>query len=227
MGRGEIVDLVSFLTRIEPFNLLAPPVLFQLASRVETRRVKAKEFIFLENETGDYGYIIVSGRVALLKSSPNGKDLIVELLGAGEPFGIIVLLEKDTYPLSARAQIDSTVIRMSRSTVQPLLRHHPELHLGLVTLLRNRLRHSHNLSRLLAHEKIETRVASILLTLCSREGGETVTIGRGELANLCGITIESASRIVKNFEKDGLIKLKKAGVIEITNLEGLHVFLQS
>ena len=125
MTRSEIQRL---LARLEPFSMLTGEVLKELAATLSVRTFAAKELIFLEQTEGDMAYAIVEGRVALLKTSTNGKELIVELLGPGDPFGVIVLLDKQTYPLTARAQIPTTVLAFGRSAIQPLFKSHPELY---------------------------------------------------------------------------------------------------
>lgn len=141
--------------------MLPADALQELAANVSVRTFATKELIFLEQTEGDMAYAVIEGRVALLKTSPNGKELIVELLGAGDPFGVIVLLDKQIYPLTARAQISTTALAFGRSVIQPLFKSHPELYRGFM-MIRNRLHNSHNLARALAHDKVEVRVATIL-----------------------------------------------------------------
>ena len=211
-------ETVSFLKHIEPFSALPPDALSELAAAVSLRSFKANELIFLEQTAGDAGYVLVEGRVALLKTSPSGKELIVELLGPPELFGVLVLLDTQPYPLTARAQIASSALSFGRPLIQSLIKRYPELHHGFTNLLRRRLHSSHNLSRALAHDKAEVRVASILAALSAKdETAAKIEIGRQELADLCGITIETASRVMKGFEKEGAVDLSELGVITLVD----------
>ena len=79
----------SFLGEIAPFHGLPFELRRQLSSLCVLRSIAAKATIFHEEEESAAGYVIVSGRVALFKTSPNGKELIIELLPAGELFGIV------------------------------------------------------------------------------------------------------------------------------------------
>ena len=220
MTRSEIQQI---LARLQPFSMLPADALQELAAKVSVRTFATKELIFLEQTEGDMAYAVIEGRIALFKTSPNGKELIVELLGAGDPFGVIVLLDQQIYPLTARAQVPTTALAFGRSVIQPLFDSHPELYRGFMMMTRNRLHNSHNLARALAHDKVEVRVATILTAVGAKlENSERISIGRQELADLCGITIETASRVMKGFETEGLVELSEIGAVTILNRQAIQ-----
>ena len=224
MTRSEIEQI---LARLEPFSTLDDAALKELAANVSVRTFAAKELIFLEQTEGDTAYAVVEGRVALLKTSPSGKELIVELLGAREPFGVIVLLEKQVYPLTARAQIPTTALAFGRSVIQPLFKSRPELYQSFMMLMRDRLHSSHNLARALAHDRVEVRLASVLTTIAAKsQNNARISIGRQELADLCGTTIETASRVMKGFENEGLVELSEVGAVTILNPQKIQIIAQ-
>ena len=112
---------------------------------------------------------------------------------------------------------------MGREAIQPLLLRYPELYRGFVELLRTRLRGSHELSRALAHDKVESRVASLLITLVLKTPqNPELNISRTELAELCGITIETASRVMKGFESEQLIEMDRSGTVRVLRLDALR-----
>ena len=200
MTRNEII---AFLKNIDSFSALPPDALGVLAAGAVVKTYRAKELIFLEQTEGDTGHALVHGRVALLKTSPSGKELIVELLSPPEIFGMLVLPEAQPYPLTARSQVASTTLSFARPLIQSLIKNFPALQSGFASVLRRRLHSSHNLSRALAHDKVEVRIASVLSALAAKgQASDRIDIGRQELADLCGTTIETASRVMKNFEKE-------------------------
>lgn len=214
------------MKNVEPFSDLPESTVVDLAQRASTREVPAKEFIFIEGEQGESGYVVVEGRVALIKSSPNGKELIVELLPRGEMFGVVAIIEDRPYPLSARAQVPSVVVGIPRSAVRPLFVKHPGLQQGFFELITNRLRGSHNLARTLAHDRVEARVASVLLAAIPKfadaKGRDFISIGRQELADLCGTTIETASRVTKALEREQVLDLSEQGVVGVKDVGALQ-----
>jgi CRP/FNR family transcriptional regulator len=218
----------NFLAGINPFSALPPAALKELAAAANFSTFDQRELIFVEQTDGHTGYVIVQGRVALLKTSLSGKELIVELLSARELFGVVVLLERQPYPLTARAQIPSSVLGFSRPLMQSLLKQHPSLHHGFTSLLSRRLHTSHNLARALAHDKVEVRIASVLSALGKRdETDEIIEIGRQELADVCGVTIETASRVMKSFEKAGFVDLSVLGKIKLLDKSAIRQTAES
>ncbi len=215
------------LSKLEPFCKLAAAERELLESSCRIIDVPARDFIFMEGDTPSAGYCVLTGRVVMLKSSRNGKELIVQLLPPGELFGLVAFLDSKPFPLSARAQSDSTVIVIPANVVAPLLRKHPELTRSFAELVAQRMRETQDLARALAHDRIEARIASVLLSLIPRisesTNGHTINIplGRQELADVVGTTIETASRIMKAFEREQIVDLSRSGVVTLLSKKPL------
>lgn len=219
----------EFLKKISPFNQLPDRTLRSLADSCRFANVGAKDLIACEGEENISGFIPVSGRVAMVKTSLNGKELIVELIPPGDIYGLVVALEKSPYPLTARAQTDSQILWVPRSTLVLLLEEHPELYRAFTEKTSQRLRTSHDLSRGLAHDRVEVRIATTLVSLVSgfaeaeeEHDSYTIDITRQEIADLTGTTPETTIRITKDMERDGFLDLARPGVIRILDLETLQ-----
>ena len=212
-----MVEYISqFLATLSPFSELDEEVRHDLARTAQVRSYDAKEFIFFEGDKQDLAFAVISGRVAMLKSSPNGKELIVELVPSNEVFGVVSLLCQGPYPLSARAQVNSEILILEARNVLPICAKYPRLQQGLVQVVTNRMRATQDLARALAHDRVEARVASILLTLLPRNRSESIIeISRTEIADLTGITIETASRVTKALERDGVVDLSQQGAVRV------------
>lgn len=213
------------MIRIPPFSELSTSELDQLADQVTSRKIPAKQLVFSEGEVGDSAYLIVSGRVALFKSSPNNKELIIELVSPNELCGVVVLFCPGPYPLSARTQIASELVVITRVAAKPLLDNNPAFNEALVWIIRNRMTAAQNLARALAHDHVGVRVASVLTSLLPTDGeGHTMQIelSRTEVADLAGITIETASRVMKAFERQSIVDLSSQGVIRINDVARLR-----
>jgi len=222
------MDTAILLNEIAPFNLLPDSVKSKLASSISIRSFAAKELVFLEAEEGSYGYCVVDGQIAMVKTSPNGKELIVELVPPGELFGVVAFLQDRPYPLTARALCDTSVIAIPRRAVLPLLAEYPDLMSGLMRLISNRMQIAQNLARALSHDNVETRIATLLMALIPKVGWVSsnerllISLSRQDLADMAGTTIESASRVIKTFERDGLLDASKVGELSILMLTGLQ-----
>ncbi len=227
---GERGFIIGELSRIEPFSKVREALLVDIAEQCYVQDYRLLEIISLEgNETGQTdGFIVLSGRVAMLKTSSNGRELAVQLLGSHSTFGLLSSLGSQTNELTARAQIESKVLHVPKAALLYLLSEMPELYPEFLAELSRRLNALHDMSRSLAHDKVEVRIAATL-AMCLEQthsglakNGE-IAMSRQELANLSGTTVETAIRVTKAFEKSGILKLPDHRVIKILEPNKLKV----
>lgn len=218
----------QFLRRLEPFQLLSERELRALSNSCRFAVVEAGEYISYEGDVEPSSFIVRRGRVAMVKTSVSGRELIVELLPPGDVFGLISQFEKEPSTLSARAQTDTEVLWVPRSMLALALEDHPEIYRSFVEHISQRLRRSHDLSRGLAHDRVEVRIATTLVALVpqfarsSEDDVHTIDITRQEIADLTGTTPETAIRTTKAMERGGLLDLARPGVIKIRDLEAIE-----
>ncbi|MCO6431537.1 MAG: response regulator [Deltaproteobacteria bacterium] len=222
----------QFLSRVSPFSSLPEKELRVLASACQIQPLKAGELIAHEGDDDVPCFIVVSGRVALIKTSLNGKELIVQLLPPGDLFNLIMALKQDTAPLTARAQTDTDILRVPLSHFMMILDQHPEIYRIFVDQMAACLRASHDFARGLAHDRVEVRIASALCALVPRfasnqEEAYTIAMTRQEIADLTGTTPETAIRTTKAMERLAILNLERPGVIKISDLEGLQELAES
>ncbi len=222
--------VAEVLKRVPPFDLIEKHKLSEAASGAHFETYQANEPIVFEGDECTSGILVVEGRVAVVKSSVNGKELVVELLPPGDPFGLLPTLDKQPYAVTLKAQIDTVVLFIPRRQVMRLLDEHPEVSKQLISRVFDRLRSAHDLSRALAHDLVEVRVASALVALLPKfctmeqEDGEiahVIHMTRQELAEMIGSTSETVIRVTKNMERDGLLDLSTSSVIRILNADKL------
>jgi CRP/FNR family transcriptional regulator len=174
--------------------------------------------IFTEGDTADSFLNIVDGRVKVFKSTPAGKELILEIFGAGDPLGAVAVYEGMAYPASAVALEATTLLRIPQREFFALLEQHPALVRGLLSGLTLRLA---ELTRRLAEltgARVEARFARLFLKLADQigrhdRGGVFVpmALSRQELADLTGTTIETAIRIMSRWQKEDVLHTEKDG----------------
>lgn len=221
-------DVEKFLRSVDPFHLLPEDALEEIVRALVVRRCRAKEIVFIEGGEGSAAYLVVTGRIAMFKSSPNGKELIVDLVAPGCFFGAVALMGNGPYPLTARAQLDSQLLVLDKIKFTPFLKRLPELQRSLIGVVTARMQATQNLARALAHDPVETRVASLLLSLLPRLGLNNrseppeLHISRQEIADLTGMTLETASRVVKGLEREGVLDAARQGVLAIRDLDALR-----
>lgn len=225
-GRGGKYTPFDFLKRLEPFSRIPEPELRALGESCRFASIEAGEYLAYEGDVATSAFIVTSGRVAMVKTSASGRELIVELMAPGDLFALISQFEKSPATLSARAQIDTEVVWIPKANLALILEDHPEIYKSFAASISDRLRRSHEVSRGLAHDRVETRIAVALKSLVpsfartpSKEDIFTVDITRQEVADLTGTTPETAIRTTKAMERDGILDLSRPGVIRILNLK--------
>jgi CRP/FNR family transcriptional regulator len=176
--------------------------------------------IFCEGDPSDFLYTIDSGRVKVAKMLPGGKEVILEILGAGDPLGAVAAYEARPYPASAVALEDCTLILVKRGAFFALLESAPSLVRGLLNSLSLRLV---ELTRRIAEvtgSRVETRFAHVFLMLADRMGRTErrglfipLALSRQELADFTGTTLETAIRIMSRWGKEGLVLTEKEGFV--------------
>ena len=173
----------------------------------------ARAMIFMEGDPAAWFYIVRSGHVKIVRHSKTGKDVVLELLGAGEVFGGVAVLEKRPYPAAAQATEPTTVMKIPAEPMMALAERHPAFVREMALMIGRRLRAAHDSVESLAVDPVEARLARTLLRLAEREGrpgkgGVTLPfhLTRQSLADMSGTTVETAIRIVSRWLKDGRLK---------------------
>ena len=205
-------DAVAFLRRSPVFANIPARELTALATVTRGDRYRAREFVFMEGEPADWFCVVRSGRVKILRASRGGKEVVLELLGPGEPFGGVAVIERRPYPASAQATEASVVLKIPREPIIALSERHPGLIREMALMIGRRLRAAHESVRSLAGDPVEARLAAALLRLAERDGtrgpaGITLpfTLTRQSLADMTGTTVETTIRIMSRWQKDRLV----------------------
>ncbi len=171
------------------------------------------ETICLAGDPAERLFVVADGRVKLMRHSLSGKNVLLDMLTPGEFFGSLAPLSDDVYADSAEAQTPSCVLSIRTSDFRRLLEKHPKVALKVLEITATRLREAQERVRQLSALTVEGRVASVLLVLGKKLGKRTDVglliespLTRDDLAAMTGTTAESASRVMSQFQKDGLIE---------------------
>lgn len=234
-GPAKLIDKFNFLRRLNVFARVSDSELQLLADSSCLATYRTGDYIAIESGVvSSRGFIVVSGRLAMTKTSVSGKELIVELLGPGDLLGLLITLscEEFSTQLSTRAQSDSLILWVPIESFNLVLGQFPLIYRELVGDLLHRLQISYNLSRGLAHDRVEVRIATVLSSLALRFSRQypsvqehIIDITRQQVADLSGTTPESAIRVTRAMHKDGLILIKRPGTIQILDLAGLQLLI--
>lgn len=193
------------------------------------RRYEKGEVIFHEAEAADRIHFVIDGRVKIVKAAGT-RDLILELLGPGEPVGAVAAFERKPFPATAIALEESTILSIPERDFFQVLESRGEMTRHLLGALTLRLM---MLNKRLADMtgSIEVRAARLFLTLAERMGAERdgatfipLALSRQELADLLGTTLESAIRLMSRWQKESIVLTEREGFLipDLTSLRAVE-----
>src|SRR5512139_2144897 len=183
--------------------------------------------IFLEGDPADRLWVVSSGQVKIVKHTSDGQETLLEVITPGEMFGGAGLLLA-THPATAVAMTSTTALSIERGLYLQLIRQYPDIALRIIDLLGERLQAAMKM-RALAVERVDVRLANILLKLCDKVGEPTgegtrinLPLSRQDLADMAGTTIETAIRVMSRLRKEGLVHTEAGGYIVVLDHERLQ-----
>jgi len=171
------------------------------------------EVLFIEGDPPHWLFLIQKGKVVLSKSLPNGNKTIVSVRVAGDMVGEVAVFDGKPYDTDAVALTDVYVIRLPRDAFLYALRTNPALAEQIIADLASRLRQAQETICLLSTQRVEKRLAALLLALISRFGTRTEegivldsSFSRYDLAAMAGTTVETTVRTLSAWAQSGIIK---------------------
>jgi CRP-like cAMP-binding protein len=193
----------AFLARLPLFKGVSPQTLDELSRRFILRRHKRKEVVFEEGDPPRAVFLLKSGLVKAVKYSPKVEPFTMDVIVPGRMFGMLAILDKKPYPVSAVCIHDSEVYHIPADVFEELLGRHPEFSREVFKCVGSHLRHS-QVMRSLVKEPAEKRLAHILCLLGDMLGKE-LRVSREDIAEMAGCTPETAIRVLVDFRKKKLI----------------------
>ena len=197
------------------FAALDENELIELAGLAFERRLAADTAVFWEGDNSEWFFIIAEGRVRVTKLTSTGKEIIISFFGPGEMFGEVAVFEDQPYPASAQAISKTRLIGIRKADFVNFLLKYPQVSLRIIKVLSERLRQAQSRLRDLAGERVEQRLARLLLMLASRLG-TTLPYTRQEISDMAGTTTETTIRILSQWKDRGIISSSR-GEITITD----------
>jgi CRP-like cAMP-binding protein len=213
-------DAVPLLAALRPEDREA------LAPLCRVRGYDKGETIFREGDPADRIHFVHLGRVKIVKAAGT-RDLILEILGPGEPVGAVAVFERRPFPASAITLESSGILSIPEREFFALLETRPEMMRRLLAGLTYRLMMVNKRMADLTGSA-EHRATRLFLTLADRMGLQTteglkipLALSRQEIADLIGTTLETAIRLMSRWQKEGVVLTEKDGFL-IPDAEALR-----
>jgi len=198
--------------------------LTSLASVSFPRRISKGQVLFSEGERSDMLYVIVSGRVKVLVSSPRGEELVVVVLGPGEQLGELSVLDGTSRSASAVALDDVELLCVPGEALLAFLRKSPAASLALAQELAGRLRRMTIISADLVFLDLPRRLAKLLLA--GAEGSGIQSLVQSDVAAQLGVTRQSLNRSLQRLQERGWVAVHRTRV-EVLEPAALAAFAES
>lgn len=173
---------------------------------------------FREGETGEWAFLLVKGRVSIQHFRSDGSVRTVCMVGAGDTFCCLPVLDGGAYPATATAAVDSKAYRLPGTVFRDLIARYPTFASQVLRMFCGMLREA-GCEGCAHSDDVASRLARKILSMESRFG-ERVPLTRKELAELAGTTVETAIRTIKGFERAGWVTLGR-GYLNVTDRAAL------
>jgi CRP-like cAMP-binding protein len=194
-----------------------------IANIAVEKNIGRGETIFFEGDRGIGFYMVGEGKVKIYKVSPSGKEHILHIFGAGEPFGEVPVFHGQPFPATAQALVKTRVIFFPRDRFVTLVEANPGIALNMLAVLSMRLRRFASQIENLSLKEVPARLADYLVYLSKEQGGMDeveLDISKGQLASLLGTIPETLSRIFAKMSDEGLIRVN-GRKITLLDMQGL------
>jgi CRP/FNR family transcriptional regulator/CRP/FNR family cyclic AMP-dependent transcriptional regulator len=205
----------ELLRAVPIFSELTDQDITSLARHAIRRRYPKDAVIFFENEEGDFFFMILEGRIKVTILGDDGREVILSMLGQGDFFGEMALLDNEPRSATAIAVEESELLSLHRNDFQAVLSDNRSIMGALIRILTARLRRANHQISTLALLDVYGRVARVIVDM-AREEGKRLKDGRiafrrathQEIANRIGTTRETVTRMLKDLERQGLIQMQ-------------------
>jgi CRP/FNR family transcriptional regulator, cyclic AMP receptor protein len=204
----------GILKNIALFSSLSNKELHQIREHIILREFKKNQMILGEEETSQFMYIIIRGKVKISRLGKEGKETILSLHESGEFFGELALIDGKTTPAGVVAVENSTVAIISKNHFHSLLYTQQKVLENLLQILCSRLREAWLKIEMMNFNDASQRLKMLLNILAETYGNKTtegtvlrVKLIHQDIADMTGLTRETVTRVLDKWKKTGEIKI--------------------
>jgi CRP/FNR family transcriptional regulator, cyclic AMP receptor protein len=198
------------------FSKLSAKHIDRLANCIVGKSVPRATSIFVKGDPGSSLFAVFKGAVKITVPSVDGHDAMLNLIGKGEIFGEMALLDGQPRSADAVAITDCELFVIERRDFLPLMREEPDIALKLIEILCARLRQTTEQAENLMFLHLPGRLAKALLRLCKgdeRACERKVVVTQKDLGNIIGMSRESTNRQLRIWEEHKWVRLERGGIV--------------
>ena len=217
------MNSVDFLSTVPLFAGIDPAELAQLSEVTREKQYPKGSVIVFEDDPGDALFIVREGRVKVVLVSEDGREVILGVLGIGEHFGELSLIDEGPRSAHVIAMEDATLLVLRRDDFKRRVEVTPQLAWALLVELSRRLRRADGQIGGLVLLDVPGRIARLILDAAGEHGGDTIEkpLTHQTIAQMIGASRETVSRAMSEFQEAGLITVARRR-ITVANRQALE-----
>lgn len=203
----------SLIAGLPLFAGLPGEALDDILKYARSARYPKDSAVFEQEEEARSFFLLLDGHIRVVRTSPEGHQVIARYISEGEMFGIAVAMGRTTYPASAIAAVDCVALSWPNSVWPTLQARYPSFGAGVAGTIGARLQDTQQRVMEMSTEQVEQRVAHTLLRLVRQSGRKTEAgieidfpITRQDIAEMTATTLHTVSRVLSAWEDQGLVK---------------------
>jgi len=199
------------LRNIALFSGLSETEMAAVSSLAVTRSFPKNTLVICEGDVSDSLYVVLSGKVKVFLSDEEGKEVTLNMQGAGEYFGELAILDEAPRSASVMTVEDTKLAVLSKGAFEKCMEQHATIALVVMRGLACRLRELTENVRSLALMDVYGRVARLLLEMSEEENGKNVIrqrLTQRDIASMVGASREMVSRILRDLSIGGYITIE-------------------
>ncbi len=219
---------LAILEKVAIFSGLTEPEFAFISTHLVQRKFSAGELVFAEGDPCNGLYVVEAGHIRIFKSSAGGREQVLAIDGPGASVAELPVFDGGSYPASAQAVTDCTLLFFSKKDFHSLCMQHPDVALKVLRVVGGRLRRLVGIIEELSFTTVRHRLAALLVRLAKSDGrrepgGIAVTLpaNNNELAAQIGTVRELVSRNLSRFQSEGLIAIdgRTVTVLDLKKLQ--------
>jgi CRP/FNR family transcriptional regulator, cyclic AMP receptor protein len=196
---------------------LDPEALDQLCRYARHAMLKRGATIFSKGDPGNSLVAVISGTVKISVSSADGRSAILNLIGAGETFGEVAVLDGQARTADATAHTNCEIFLIDRREFLPFVRSQPALAMKFIELLCTRLRWTSDQVEQVILQDLPGRLASALIRLTEKHKlapkGRMIAITQQEISEMVGMTRESINKQLRIWAMRNWVRLEHGAIL--------------
>lgn len=200
----------------------------RIAQIIHFRRYSARATVVHEGDAGDSLFLVLSGYLKAVTSGAEGREMLLSVMGPGEVFGELSLLDGKPRSCSCVALEAAELASIEREAILGILRTSPNLAIHLLEVVAQRLRSLSRRCESITTLDVSGRLARLVLNLADKHGEPAavgvrvrVKLSQQELGDMVGATRESVNKLLGDWKQAGLLHQEEGRVV-ITNVDALR-----